>query len=161
MPYFKPFPAADESALKRFGGRAQTVVRRCTRTSAFRPNHPSIKINRIHSQALPIRDFRHRLHGEAVAGSWGCAVHKDTLGAWPTTLVSSRCPRSFTRRTQKPVSSLWNVTRSTQPVRTSVGSDEPPDLMSRVPAWLDGVRGSQGVSRNNRPQRALRIVRAS
>jgi hypothetical protein len=33
MPYFKPFPAADESALKRFGGRAQTVVRRCTRAS--------------------------------------------------------------------------------------------------------------------------------
>ena len=32
MLYFKPFPAADESALKRFGGRAQTVVRRCTRT---------------------------------------------------------------------------------------------------------------------------------
>jgi hypothetical protein len=32
MPYFKPFPVADESALKRFGGRAQTVVRRCTRT---------------------------------------------------------------------------------------------------------------------------------
>jgi len=32
MPYFKPSPVADESALKRFGGRAQTVVRRCTRT---------------------------------------------------------------------------------------------------------------------------------
>src|ERR1039457_2582275 len=32
MPYFKPFPVAGESALKRFGGRAQTVVRRCTRT---------------------------------------------------------------------------------------------------------------------------------
>jgi hypothetical protein len=34
MPYFKPFPVADESALKRFGARAQTVVRRCTRTVA-------------------------------------------------------------------------------------------------------------------------------
>jgi len=32
IPYFKPFPAADESALKRFGDRAQIVVRRCTRT---------------------------------------------------------------------------------------------------------------------------------
>ena len=31
MPYFKPSPVADESALKRFGSRRQTVVRRCTR----------------------------------------------------------------------------------------------------------------------------------
>jgi HSP20 family molecular chaperone IbpA len=35
MPYFKPFPVADENAPKRFGGRAQTVVRRCTRTEKF------------------------------------------------------------------------------------------------------------------------------
>src|ERR1039458_2627478 len=35
MPYFKPFPVVDESALKRFGGRALTVVRRCTRTAAM------------------------------------------------------------------------------------------------------------------------------
>jgi hypothetical protein len=27
----------------------------------------------------------------------------------------------LTRRTQKPVSSLWNVTRSTAPVRCSIG----------------------------------------
>jgi hypothetical protein len=32
IPYFKPPPVGDESVLKRFGGRAQTVVRRCTRT---------------------------------------------------------------------------------------------------------------------------------
>jgi putative transposase len=32
MPYFKPFPVPDESDLRRFGGGAQTVVRRCTRT---------------------------------------------------------------------------------------------------------------------------------
>ena len=32
MPYFKPFPVPDESDLRRFGGGAQTVVRRCTGT---------------------------------------------------------------------------------------------------------------------------------
>lgn len=32
MPYFKPFPVPDESDLRRFGGGAQTIVRRCTRT---------------------------------------------------------------------------------------------------------------------------------
>ena len=35
-----------------------------------------------------------------------------TEGSDPTTVVSSRCPRAFTRRTQKPLSSLWKVTRS-------------------------------------------------
>jgi hypothetical protein len=42
MPYFKPFPVADESALKRFGGRAQTVVRRCTRTTTPRSTATSM-----------------------------------------------------------------------------------------------------------------------
>src|SRR5919205_1080419 len=35
--------------------------------------------------------------------------------AWPTTVTRSRCPRTWTRRTQKPFSGLWNVTRSTRP----------------------------------------------
>ena len=35
--------------------------------------------------------------------------------AWPTTVTRSRCPRTFTRSTQKPVSGLWKVTRSTRP----------------------------------------------
>src|SRR5712672_2990795 len=30
-------------------------------------------------------------------------------------------PRALTRSTQKPLSSLWQVTRSTRPARTSVG----------------------------------------
>lgn len=33
MPYFKPFPVADESDLSPFEGRARTIVRRCTRTA--------------------------------------------------------------------------------------------------------------------------------
>jgi WD40 repeat protein len=43
-----------------------------------------------------------------------------TEGSDPTTVVSSRCPRVFTRRTQKPLSSLWNVTRSISPEISSV-----------------------------------------
>src|SRR5438094_9898853 len=43
-----------------------------------------------------------------------------TEGSDPTTVVSSRCPRPFTRRTQKPLSSLWKVTRSISPEISSV-----------------------------------------
>src|SRR6266478_958136 len=43
------------------------------------------------------------------------------VAAVPTTVTRSRCPRTLTRKTQKPVSSLWNVTRSTAPVRCSMG----------------------------------------
>src|SRR3712207_2602973 len=41
--------------------------------------------------------------------------------AWPTTVTGSRWPRTLTRSTQKPVSALWKVTRSTRPARASVG----------------------------------------
>src|SRR5207253_4349659 len=43
-----------------------------------------------------------------------------TEGSDPMTVVSSRCPRAFTRRTQKPLSSLWKVTRSISPDISSV-----------------------------------------
>src|SRR5215211_4814414 len=45
----------------------------------------------------------------------------ETRAAWPTTVARSLCPRTFTRSTQKPVSALWKVTRSTRPDRTSAG----------------------------------------
>src|SRR5271169_52324 len=45
----------------------------------------------------------------------------EIIAAWPRTVIRSRCPRAFTRSTQNPFSSLWNVTRSTNPARTSVG----------------------------------------
>ena len=44
------------------------------------------------------------------------------LGSDPMTVVSSRCPRALTRRTQKPLSSLWKVTRSISPEISSVAS---------------------------------------
>src|SRR5271167_3964968 len=43
----------------------------------------------------------------------------EMVAACPTTVISSRCPRALIRRTQKPLSSLWKVTRSTRPARTS------------------------------------------
>src|SRR6266568_1329830 len=45
------------------------------------------------------------------------------VAAWPTTVTRSRCPRAFVRRTQKPFSTLWKVTRSTRPASTSLGDD--------------------------------------
>jgi hypothetical protein len=45
-----------------------------------------------------------------------------TEGSDPITVVSSRCPRAFTRSTQKPLSSLWKVTRSITPeISSAVG----------------------------------------
>jgi hypothetical protein len=39
----------------------------------------------------------------------------EIIAAWPRTVIRSRCPRALTRRTQKPFSELWKVTRSTRP----------------------------------------------
>src|SRR5580704_4758570 len=49
------------------------------------------------------------------------AIHSPAAiaAAWPTTVTRSRCPRALARRTQKPFSSLWYVTRSTRPASTS------------------------------------------
>src|SRR5215469_14998184 len=51
-----------------------------------------------------------------------------TEGKEPTTVMSSRCPLAFTRRTQKPLSSLWKVTRQSNP---------------RFDRWRVGVRRSR------------------
>ena len=47
----------------------------------------------------------------------------EITAAWPTTVTSSRWPRALMRRTQKPLSALWKVTRSTRPARTSRSDD--------------------------------------
>src|SRR5438128_12554616 len=60
------------------------------------------------------------------------------VGAVPTTVTRSRWPRTLTRSTQKQVSSLWNVTRSTLPARYSVGvSDAGEGVSSDMVASLD------------------------
>src|SRR5436853_3024506 len=40
------------------------------------------------------------------------------VAACPTTVTTSRCPRTLARSTQTPLSELWYVTRSTTPDRT-------------------------------------------
>src|SRR5687768_5648828 len=58
------------------------------------------------------------------------------VGAWPTTITRSRWPRALTRRTQKPLSGLWNVTRSTKPASASETAARRPGLVSARPSWL-------------------------
>jgi hypothetical protein len=43
----------------------------------------------------------------------------EIAAAWPTKVISSRWPRALIRRTQKPLSAFWYVTRSSIPVSTS------------------------------------------
>src|SRR5216684_8447612 len=43
----------------------------------------------------------------------------EIVAAWPMTVTRSRWPRAFARRTQKPFSLLWKMTRSTKPASTS------------------------------------------
>ena len=63
--------------------------------------------------------------GAAVTHSPDAVIHSpgETMAAWPTTVIRSRCPRAFVLRTQKPFSGLWKVTRSTSPARTSRSED--------------------------------------
>jgi hypothetical protein len=49
----------------------------------------------------------------------------------PTTVTSSLCPLTFTRKTQKPLSSLWKVTRSINPEISSVAG-----LRSGIAAFI-------------------------
>src|SRR3954452_3625290 len=80
--------------------------------------------------------------------------------AAPTTVARSRWPRALTRSTQKPVSGLWNVTRSTSPASASRSGEEgggvaprpaPPPAWSTAfsPGWAREVRigmpGRDGV----------------
>src|ERR1700730_18290483 len=55
---------------------------------------------------------------------------------WTMTVINSRWPRALMRRTQKPFSALWKVTRSTRPARTSRVDDSGSacgGLLTRVP----------------------------
>src|SRR3954452_1565835 len=63
----------------------------------------------------------------------------EIIAAWPRTVIRSRWPRALTRRTQKPFSELWNVTRSTRPAKTlRRGAD--PDR-----ADADGAYARRGI----------------
>ena len=62
-----------------------------------------------------------------------------TVGACPISVIRSRSPLTFSRRTQKPLSALWNVTRSTRPESWSIAGNGTLAVMGRslpaVPAW--------------------------
>ena len=83
---------------------------------------PSVEVgaeafrNRDRNCGPQVRSFTHS--PEAVIHS-----PAETVAAWPTTVTSSRWPRALTRRTQKPLSSPWKVTRSTEPASTSRSDD--------------------------------------
>src|SRR3954451_2264292 len=64
--------------------------------------------------------------------------------AAPTTVTRSRWPRALTRRTQKPVSALWYVTRSTSPASAS---------RSAAGAWRSGGVASIGIVGPQAPAR--------
>src|SRR4051794_15688963 len=67
------------------------------------------------------RDLNWRPWVRSLTHSPDAVTHSpaEMLAACPTVVTSSRCPRALIRRTQKPFSALWNVTRSTRPARTS------------------------------------------
>ena len=84
---------------------------------------PSVEVGAL---ALRNRDRNCDPYVRSFTHSPEAVIHSpaETAAACPTTVTSSRCPRALTRRTQNPLSSLWNVTRSTEPARTSRSEDE-------------------------------------
>jgi len=72
------------------------------------------------------------------------------VAEWPTTVTNSRCPRALVRRTQKPFSGLWKVTRSTRPATASWVGDAATGFMRdvREARWNRGgvAGGGAGVA---------------
>lgn len=76
--------------------------------------------------AVDFRDHdvrRHRLETHRETRVARMKRPADTGDAKPTTVSVPRCFRSETRRTQKPFSGLWKVTRSTMPFISAGGRD--------------------------------------
>ena len=81
----------------------------------------------------------------------------EMMAAWPTTVTRSRWPRALIRRTQKPVSALWKVTRSTRPARTSPASDLDSNRMQSA-ARVRGVLSLSVLVKARRNQHDLADV---
>src|ERR1700731_4060302 len=77
----------------------------------------------------------------------------EIIAAWPTRVMRSRWPRALTRRTQKPLSGLWNVTRSTKPPRTSV------ELAAKFLTWTEDNLPRQVVYEGLREDKPTSEVR--
>src|ERR1700736_1464500 len=76
--------------------------------------------------------------------------------AWPRTVIRSRCPRALTRRTRKPFSALWKVTRATRPANDHAQSLA---THSRIafsqlhrfePSWLASLQAAAGNAMRTR-----------
>src|SRR5215510_9902216 len=63
----------------------------------------------------------------------------EIAAAWPTTVTRSRWPRALMRRTLKPLSALWKVTRSMRLASTSPSDDRASCFMA-VDASNDHLR---------------------
>jgi hypothetical protein len=71
MPYFKPFHVARESTPNRFGGRAQTVVRRCTGTGFAVTGH--------HSKIAAFTVCDHPRVQVKLSSEWpACTIHNES-----------------------------------------------------------------------------------
>jgi len=72
------------------------------------------------------------------------------VAEWPTTVTNSRYPRALVRRTQKPFSGFWKVTRSTRPATASWVGDAATGFMRdvREARWNRGgvAGGGAGVA---------------
>jgi len=60
-------------------------------------------------------------HGAVIDPFADAVIHSpaEITAAWPTTVTSSRWPRALIRQDAVAIPSLWYVTRSTRPARTS------------------------------------------
>src|ERR1017187_3434313 len=116
MPLTKPLPRYRSTPSAVVGGTVFIMVAlNCSPCSRSLTQHPSAT---SHSPAV-------------------------TEGSDPTIVVSSRCPFVLTRSTQKPLSSLWKVTRSMTPEISAVTT-----LRSGIAAFIYGdsfCHGGQGL----------------
>ena len=86
-----------------------------------------------------------------------CTHSPDAIvAACPTTVTRSRWPRALTRSTQKPLSALWNVTRSTSPASASTGGPR-----SAVGGEKERGRGQCGLLRRRHLVQTQPVPRGS
>jgi len=81
----------------------------------------------------------------------------EIIAACPTVVTRSRWPLAFTRSTQKPLSWLWKVTRSTRPARTSVALSVP-DFMNTTPIPTD--QATEGTAMIHHPTLDIPLLHA-
>jgi hypothetical protein len=69
-----------------------------------------------------------------------------TVGVCPISVIRSRSPLTFSRRTQNPVSVLWNVTLSTSPESWSIAGTGTLAFMGPKSASVAGLAALPSMS---------------